>query len=272
MTRVGQIEGGQLVATEAERVGAAHDLVPEELVGDGSWRAEAGQEHVEQRGSMPTAAGQTGQRLLRAGGLQRVESRHQLLDRVIPGDGRVVAAPPIAVAFERLRDAIRVVGHLNRRLSARAERAAVDRMHRAAFELLGGQDLHEARLPAADHIGLRVHHPNREPAPRRAQRAHAGLPHRLAGNDVLVRDEADQRVLRAPAARERGAGARYRRELDERSAVHYEADPCNSECRMQNADTAGPREPSRRDAACLVCSVCILNSEFCITPGLRSDR
>jgi hypothetical protein len=97
-------------------------------------------------------------------GRQRIESCDQLLDRVIPRDGGILAAAAIAAALERLRDAIGVVGDLDRRLTASAERTAVDGIHRAAFELLGGENLDDARLSAAHDVGLGVHHAHRQAA------------------------------------------------------------------------------------------------------------
>src|SRR5262249_7560369 len=75
------------------------------------------------------------QRFLIARGGQRIELAHQLADRFVPAHRLEVADAASAVALERLRHAIGVVGDLDRRLPARAQRALADRILREALEL-----------------------------------------------------------------------------------------------------------------------------------------
>ena len=83
------------------------------------------------------------------------------------------------------------------------------------------RNLHHAGLPVAHDVAIGVHHADSKAAAGGAHRAHARLPGSLAGDDVLVRDEADERVLGAAAtAGQRGGGAADGGELDEGSAVH----------------------------------------------------
>ena len=77
---------------------------------------------------------------------QGVELRHELGDRGVPADRlerRRCRARP--VRLQRLRDPVRMIGDLNRRLAARAQRALVDRMRRVALELL--RQAHARRRP-----------------------------------------------------------------------------------------------------------------------------
>src|SRR5262245_34345041 len=117
---------------------------------------------------MAAAARQTGQRLLRACGRQRIKTRRQVRDRVVPGDRRVASAPAIALAFERLRDPVGVIRDLNGRLPARAQGAAVDRILGTPLELLRRENLDDALLPAADDVGFGVHYAHGQTAARLA--------------------------------------------------------------------------------------------------------
>src|SRR6185295_14114074 len=134
-----------------------------------------------------------------------IETRDDLLERVVPGNRAVATVTAVARALERLRDAIRVVGDLDARLAARTEPALVDRMRRAAFELLGGEDAHDSGLPVPHRIRVGVHYADGQPASSRAQRTDARLPHRDARHDVLVGHEADERRRWVATTRERGA-------------------------------------------------------------------
>src|SRR6185503_20575248 len=111
-----------------------------------------------------------------------------------------------------------MVSDLDRRLAAGAESAAIHRMVRCAFQLLGRGNTDDARLAVANDVRVRVHDPDRQSAASLAQRADARLPDGDARNDVFVRDEADQLVLGIAATREGGAGAGDGRELDEGAA------------------------------------------------------
>ena len=146
---------------------------------------------------------------------ERVERGYHLGERRFPRDRLVRTVSPIAFSLERLSDAIGVVGDLNRRLSSRAESAAIDRMVLAPLELFRCQDLHDPGLSIANGVGLRVHDAHRQSARRWTQRAHARFPDRLSGNNVFVRQEPDQLVVWITTAGERSRGAGNRRQLDE---------------------------------------------------------
>ena len=165
-------------------------------------------------------ATQKRQRALAAAGGQHVQPSHQLGDRVVPRHRLVLRVAAIAGSLQRLRDAVRVVGHLNRCLPSRAQPAVIHRVLGGALQLLRRVDAHEAGLPVAHHVAVRVHHAHGQAAARRAHRTDARLPGRLARNDVLVGHEPDQRVLGTAAARQRGGGAADGSELDEGAAIH----------------------------------------------------
>jgi len=161
------------------------------------------------------------ERLLVAGRRKRVQARHELLHRVVPGDRVVLGLATIAASLQRLRDAVRVIRDLNRRLTARAQPAVVHRMLGGAFEFLGGMNANETRLSVPDDVGVRHHHANAEAAAGRAERAHARLHRGNARHDVFVRHEADDFVLGTTAARQSSAGPGDGSELDEGAAIHY---------------------------------------------------
>ena len=122
-------------------VGTAQDVVAEELERDRCRRAEPAEEARHERVAMAAPRSpQPGERLLGAGAFERVSlptSSASASSQEIAWYWPVAA---LAGALERLRDAVRVIGHLNAGLPARAEPALVDRVHRPALELLGGQD------------------------------------------------------------------------------------------------------------------------------------
>ena len=203
------------------RVRPSQHLVSEQLITDRRSCAEARQEFGDQR--VAVAAARTSDDTRRDSGpapRQRIELGHHFRDRVVPRDRLVATFSAIARALQRLRDAIGVIGHLNRRLTARAQAAAIDRVVRVSFQLLRSQDLHDAGLAVANDVGVGVHHAHGQPAPGRTQRADTRLPHGLPRHDVFVRNEANELMIRIAAAGEGGGGAGDGGELDEGSAVH----------------------------------------------------
>ncbi len=159
----------------------------------------------------PVAAGGT---------LERVETRHDLRNRVIPGNSFISTVAALAGALERLGDPIGVVRHLDRRLAAWAQAALIDRVCRAAFEFLGRVDAHPPCLTAANDLGIGIHDPHGQAASRCAERAHARLPNGHARNDVIVGNEANELVLRVAAAGERRTRCGHGCELDEGTSIH----------------------------------------------------
>ena len=93
-------------------------------------------------------------------------------------------------------------------------------MCRVAFEFLSEADLHEARLPVANDLGIAFRDSNQHSAAGRTKGTDAGFPLRDAGDQVFLRHEANELIFRIAAARERGAGAGDRRELDEVAPFH----------------------------------------------------
>jgi hypothetical protein len=91
---------------------------------------------------------------------------------------------------------------------------------RLPFKLLGRRDLQHAVLAVAHDLGVGLHDAHRQPAARRAERTHARLPLGDAGHELVFRNEADQLKLGIAAARERGARAGNRGQLDEISSLH----------------------------------------------------
>ena len=67
-----------------------------------------------------------------------------------------------------LRDAVGMVEHLQSRLAARAELAAIDGMLRIAFELFRQAHLDQALLAVAHDLGFALHHAHQQAAARGA--------------------------------------------------------------------------------------------------------
>ena len=89
VSRIRQIERGQLLAAEAERVGAPQHIVVEQLVGDGAGCAIRREEPIDERGAMAvTRASQERQRLLVACRREPVEPRHEFRDAHRPRRSR----------------------------------------------------------------------------------------------------------------------------------------------------------------------------------------
>src|SRR5207247_8864696 len=121
---------------KAERVRAPQDIIIEELEGLRGGGAKASGELLDQfRASAALRPQQLGEFLLLIRRLERIELRNQFAQRLIPGNFFELALTARARAFERVPDAIRVIRDLGRRLSARAEFSAVDRMIGIAFQL-----------------------------------------------------------------------------------------------------------------------------------------
>ncbi len=90
--RVRQIEGRQLIATKAERVGASQHLIAEQFIGDRSRRAVAAEKLLDEGSAVTGAmARHKCECLLVARPFKRVETRDDLRECHVPGD-RVVAA------------------------------------------------------------------------------------------------------------------------------------------------------------------------------------
>src|SRR5213594_3537307 len=97
-----------------------------------------------------------------------------------------------------------MIRNLNRGLTADAEPALADRIGRIAFELPRKPHPHEAALTVALDLGVAFDHPHGDAAARPAQRTEAWLPFRDARNEILLRNESNQLILRTAAACERG--------------------------------------------------------------------
>jgi len=208
-----------IVAVLAEGGATPQHIVRKELVGDRRWRPELRRELLEQPRAVRAArTREDGQRALVA--VERIELADQLGDRGVPGDRLELPVAPRSRSFQRLRDAIRMIRQLDRRLPARAERPLVDRVRRESFELLRDRKANDAVLPVSRRVDVGRHDPHRQPAAAAAQRAHAGTPFGDAGRELFFRQEPDDLMLRVPAARERGRAAADGGQLDEGSAVH----------------------------------------------------
>src|SRR5262249_53203286 len=169
---------------------------------------------------------QADERLLIAGRRERVEPRDELADRFVPAHGLEVAAAAVAVPLQRLRDAIGVIRDLDRRLAARTQPPVADRILGLAFELLRDAHRADAGLAVAHGVDGGLHHADGDGAAGSAGRADTRLRFGDAGREILVRHEANQLVLGAPAARERDARAGDRRKLDEVPTLHADSVAC----------------------------------------------
>ena len=98
-----------------------------------------------------------------------------------------------------------MIGHLKASLAARAELALIDGMVRIALQLFRQPHPEQAELAVSDHFGVALHHPDSETACGRTQRADAGLPGGDAGDQIFVREEANQLLFgfSAPVKRRR---------------------------------------------------------------------
>ena len=121
----------------------------------------------------------------------------ELGDRLVPGDRRELAGAARAGPLQRLRQAIGVIGDLNRRLAARAQAALADRIRRRSPSSFFATPIFTTpawplRVVSTSASMTRTV----SAAAGRAQRADARLPLRDAGHEVLVGHEADELVLR----------------------------------------------------------------------------
>ena len=175
---------------------------------------------LEQRLTLaPTAAGDHSEPL-RACGCDPIELADQLTDRLVPGDLLEAAGAPFTSALERLNDAVRVIGHLNRGLTSGAESALTDRVRGKSFELLRHAHPDDALLAVAGHLDIGLHDAHVEAAPAAAEGAHAGLPLSDARNQFLVGNKANELVLRHATTGKRGRSPANRGELDESTSIH----------------------------------------------------
>ena len=202
--RGAEVHGGQLLAAEADQVRAAQHRVAKDVQLDPRRRTEPLEECRDQLGSAGAEpAGQNRQRSRIAGSNQRVDLCEQLGDRLVPGDLLILSAAARPRALHRRRQPIGMVGDLQRRLPARAEFPAADRVFGVAFELLDQPHPDDAGLAAAKHLRIALDHARHHSAPGPAKRADARLPGRDAGNQILFRNEADDLILRVPTRRQR---------------------------------------------------------------------
>ena len=251
--RAREIDRGQLLVAEADRIGPAQHVFREEFIGDRRRRAEPFQQlRREREPAAAPRAREERERLLIVSRGQRVELPRELRDRLVPRDVPELAGAARAGPLHRVREAIGVIRDLNRRLPARAQAALADRILREPFELLGYAHLHDAGLPVASRLDVGFHHAHVQPAAGRAYGAHAGLPLRHAGNEIVVRHEADQLVLRVAAAGERCARAGDGRELDEVSALHAVRAfrPASNDMSNNRSTRSSSYDSSRRNPCC----------------------
>ena len=212
-----EIERRQLVRAETDRVGAAQHLVAENNSKVDRRRRAVALQQLRDQLETPAAArlGQKREALLIVGRHQRIELTGQFLDRFIPRDVDELPAAPLARSLARLVETIGVIRDLQRRLAARAQLALADRILGVALEFLDQPHANHAGLAVAEHFRVAFHHARDHAAARVAQRAHARLPRRDAGDELLFRNEPDDLVLGIAARGERGGGAGDRGQLDE---------------------------------------------------------
>src|SRR5262245_55232084 len=105
-----------------------------------------------------------------------VELPDELLQGIVPRDCGELTGAPTAGSFQRLPDAIRMIGDLNRRLAARAQLALVDWMRRIAFQLLRQTHPDQTDLSLPDHFRITLHDTDQQPATCVTERTHTRLP------------------------------------------------------------------------------------------------
>lgn len=216
-----EIDGRQLRSAETDPVGAPQRVVREQLEGHGGLGAEALQPLREEiKPPASTRFGEQRQRGLIIGRDEGIKLSDQFLDRLVPRDVGELSTATLARALARVREAVRMIGHLDRGLAARAQLALADRILGIAFELLGQAHADHAGLAVAENLRIAFHDSRDHAAAGVAQRADAGFPGGNAGHQILFRNEANDLVFGITARGERGSGAGNGGELDEISAVH----------------------------------------------------
>ena len=216
-----QVERRQLIPAEAQLVRPPQHRVVENLEGDRSRSPQPAQELRHQLLTLAPPWARDERDLRGPGsGHDGVEPIDQLLQCLVPGDLGELSAAPFAAPPHRRDEAIGVIRHLHRRLAPYAQLALAERMFRVALELLHQSHAGDAGLPLPEHLGIAVHDARRDAASRGAQRADARFPDRDPGCDLLVRNEADDLVLRAAATGQRGTGAGDGSDLEESTAIH----------------------------------------------------
>ena len=206
---------------KAERVRAPQDIIIEELEGLRGRGAKAGGELLDQfRASAALRPQQYREFLLVIRRLESIEFRNQFAQRLIPGNFFELTLTTCARAFERVPDAIGVIGDLGRRLSARAKFSAVDRMIGIAFQLFRQAHSGEAQLSVAQDLHLTVHDACDQPAARRTKRTNAGPPYRGARHDPVFGNETNEMIFGIAAAGERRAGSGEAGNFDELAPIH----------------------------------------------------
>ena len=174
-------------------------------------------------------------------------------DRLVPGYRRRTRRCRARRCASGLGEPIGVIGDLNRRLAARAEPAVADRMLRPALRASWRAAIFTTpacpfRTTSTSASITRTV----EAAAGAAQRTHARLPLRDARHELFVRHEANELVLGTAAARERGARAGDRRELDEIASIHMRGPSDGSAVRQRRGRLA---VPASRAHACSKCSL-----------------
>jgi hypothetical protein len=123
-----------------------------------------------------------------------------------------------------MTQAIRMIGHLDRGLATRAQRAMVDGMLGQSLELLGHSRANDAALAVSNDVHVGIHDAHVLAATGRAERANRWLPHRNPRHEIVVGDEPDDLVFGMAAACQRRAGASDSRHLEKSSSVHLSSD------------------------------------------------
>ena len=216
-----EVEGWQLIATKAQCVCAPQCVFFEQRHMHRWWCAQAIEKARHEFIARASAwLHEIRQRLHPTGDGQRVKPRGQLCKRLVPGHFPILAAAASTRSFHRMSQAIRVIGHFDRRLPTRAQSAMVDGMRRQAFELLGDGGADDAALAVSDDIHVGVQNAHVQAAAGRAERADRRLPGRNARHELVIGDEPDDLVLGMTATGQRRARPRNRGDLEKPTSIH----------------------------------------------------